>query len=246
MRVGIIAPIPLLHSYSTFTDYHICNPELLLSSQDYLDFYKSKVDKGDYVIIDSSFSYPRRPHKDLVIREALEKLRPSAVIAPDWDMNAGRTVQSTLEFLRTQKSFLDSLDIEVIGVIQGASLDQYKYTYNQLYPSVGALGLPRSIESSVGRPALLQELEVILPVHILGIHTSAEDEVDNLLDLELSNLVGLSCDIAVRLGFACRLLDEVKPEPPLLDMESNYNPFPDFTFKNVEEFILLGEGDLDA
>ena len=54
---------------------------------------------------------------------------------------------------------------------------------------------------------------------------------------------GWTTGLPVRLGFLCRLLDEYRPEPPPLDWSTTHNPFPDFTKKNIEEFIYLAEGD---
>jgi len=244
MKAGIIAPVSFLDSYSGFTDYHVCNPKLLLDSKDYLNFYLGRKALGNFLIVDSSISEPREPINSIDLIKAVELLKPNLVVVPNSDMNTKRTLDLTARFLETYRSKLVSIGVAPLGMIQGANLDQCLDCYRSLSKVIGYLGIPRSIESSVGRTKLLKKIKTVKkPIHIFGIHADPEVEIEDLLSLEMDNIIGITSDLPVRLGLLCRLLDEYRPEPPPLDLTTTYNPFPDFTRKNVEEFIYLAEGD---
>lgn len=242
MKASISSPIPLLKSYSAFTDYHICKPSLV-SNSEYLGFYLDRKAKGDMVILDCTDSYPRVPIRVERLWDSVELLRPSFVVAPDLDMSSTRTVALALDFLGKYGKKLEKLGIQVLGSIQGADLKQCVYCYKALYKLVDGIVLSRSIEASVGRVNFIKRTRSNKPIHIFEVHKDPENEVDSLLDLERDNIVGFSTDLPVRLGLLCRLLQEYKPEPQPLDMFSDYNPFPDWTFKNVEEWIMMVEGE---
>jgi len=243
MKAGIIAPISLLDYYSGFTNYHVCNPKLLIESQDYLNFYLGRKALGNFLIVDCSITEPREPINSTDLITALTLLKPNLVVLPNSDMNTERTLSLTSGFLNLYKRSLDQLDVGFIGMVQGATMKQCIFCSKVLSKMVDSLGLPRSMESSVDRTKFLKEVQIDLPIHIFGIHSSPEVEIDNLLSLEMDNIVGISSDLPVRLGFLCRLLDEYRPEPPPLNWFTTHNPFPDFTKKNVEEFIYLAEGE---
>lgn len=242
MKVAISAPIPLLEEYCAFTSYHLCKPSLVLHSRKYLDFYKGRKALGDLVILDSSDTLPRENVAPSVLFELALTLEPTLVVAPDWDMNSVKTAQQTDSFLKTYKERLRASKIGILGMVQGATMEQCLTCYRSFYKLVDAIGLPRSVEAAVGRVKFLKRIRTKKPIHIFDIQSNPEEELDSLLDLGRGNIVGVSSDLPIRLGLACRLLDELRPEPPLLDFYSNYNPFPDFTRKNIEDFLALAEG----
>jgi len=242
MKVAIPAPIPLLKEYCNLTSYHICNPGLVLESREYLDFYRGRKELGDFVILDSTDSMPRENVASATLFELARTLEPNLVVAPDWDMNFVRTASQTVHFLKKYREKLKESKVGILGMVQGATMDQCLSCYKSFYKQVDAIGLPRSVEIAVGRVKFLKRVKTKKPIHIFGIHSNPEEELDGILDLERDNVVGVSSDLPIRLGLLCRLLDEMRPEPPLLDFYSNYNPFPDFTKKNIEDFISLAEG----
>ena len=131
------------------------------------------------------------------------------------------------------------MGVGILGMVQGAILEQYLFCYKSLIGLVDAIGLPRSMEVGVGRANFLRKAKTKKPIHLFGIHGNPEKELESLLGLYKSNLFGISTSLPVRLGFQCRLLDEYLPEPPQLDYHSAFNPFPEFTLDNVKDFIEL-------
>lgn len=242
MRVAISAPIPLLKEYCGFTSYHLCNPKLVLESKEYLDFYKGRKALGDLVILDSSNTLPRETIAPSMLFELALTLEPTLLVAPDWDMNSLRTISLTVGFLKKYQITLRASGIGVLGMVQGATIEQCLSCYKSFYRQVDAIGLPRSVEAAVGRVKFLKRIKTKKPIHIFGIHSNPEEEMDSIIDLGRDNVIGISSDLPIRLGIMCRLLDELRPEPPSLDFYSSYNPFPDFTKKNIEDFISLAEG----
>ncbi len=243
MKVAISAPIPLLKEYCTLTNYQICKPSLVIHSSEYLDFYRHRKAKGDLVILDSSDVLPRETILPSILFEVALTLGPTLVIAPDWDMNSTRTASQTGYFLKSYSERLRKIGIGILGMVQGATMDQCLSCYKSFYKQVDAIGLPRSVEVAVGRVKFLKRIKTKKPIYIFGIHSDPEEELDDILDLDRENVIGVSSDLPIRLGLMCRLLDELRPEPPSLDFNSNYNPFPDFTKKNIEDFISLAEGE---
>ena len=242
MRVAISAPIPLLKEYCSLTNYHVCSPGLVLKSKDYLDFYKGRKTLGDLVILDSTDTMPRDFISSSSLFEIAVTLKPTLVVTPDWDMNSSRTASGTARFLKAHQKDLKDSGIGVLGMVQGATMEQCLSSYRKMARKVDAIGLPRSVEVAVGRVKFLRRIRTKKPIYIFGIHSNPEEELDDITDLDRRNIIGVSSDLPIRLGLMCRLLDELRPEPPLLDFYNNYNPFPDFTKKNIEDFVALAEG----
>ncbi len=242
MKVAISAPISLLKDYCSLTDYHLCKPSPILYHKEYMEFYKDRKALGDLVVLDSSDTLPRENLAPSVLFELARTLEPTLVVAPDWDMNYVRTANQTVSFLKTYGERLRHSGIGILGMVQGATMEQCLDCYKSFYQQVDAIGLPRSVEVAVGRVKFLKRIRTKKPIHIFGIHSNPEEELDHILDLDRDSITGVSSDLPVRLGLICRLLDELRPEPPLLDFYSGHNPFPDFTKKNIEDFIDLAGG----
>ncbi len=242
MRVAIQAPIPLLEDYCTITNYQVCKPDLILESKLYRDFYIHRKEQRDYVVLDCSGSEPRKSVSGKVLLEAVMALKPNLVVAPDYDVSFVKTVELTLSFIRTHGKDIRDLGVGILGMVQGATLEQCLSCYKDICRLVDAVGLPRSIEVQVGRASFLKRLRTHKPIHIFGIHGDPERELEDLLDLDRRYLFGVSTSLPVRLGLQCRLLDEYTPEPPQLDYLSNHNPYPEFTRDNIKDFLDLAGG----
>ena len=242
MEAAVQAPIPLLEEYSTLSPYHVCRADLVLSSSTYANFYSGKRKLGDYVVLDSSDSEPRKSIKEASLLEAIELVRPSLIVAPDLDLNASKTIRLTRDFLEAYRKKLRVLDIEVLGMLQGVGPEQCLYCYRNIYRWVDAIGLPRSLEVGTGRAKLLSRIRSSKPIHIFGVHSNPEEEIETLLDLDGYNLSGISTDLPFRLGLICKFLDEARPEPPALDYFSGSDPYPEVTRANIKDFIEMAGG----
>ena len=235
MRVAIQAPIPLLEEYCTLTNYQVCKALLILDNPIYREFYTQRKALGDYTVLDCSISNPREAVSSDSLMEAVRVLRPNLVVVPDYDVNYLRTVDSSVHFLRIYSKELKQLGVDSLGMVQGATLKQYRLCYSNLFGLVEAIGLPRTMEVKVGRARFLREIQTTKPVHIFGLQNSPEKELDSLLDLE--NVFGIVSSLPFRLGLQCRLLEEYRPEPPELDYLSTRNPYPEFTRDNIKDLI---------
>ncbi len=246
MNTSILAPIPLLEAYCTLTTYHICYAKWILESEPYRAFFLERKTRGHSVILDGPIQSPREAYSVGNLLEAAEILKPDLVVAPDWELNGGRTSDRILEFCSLYKSRLSSLNIGILGMLHGASPEIALTCLSRIQKSVVAIGLPRSLETVISRADFLRQIPKEFPIHIFGIHSSPSDEIDNLLrpEEEGYNIVGISTDLPVRLGFQCRLLDEYRPEPSQLDWESSSDPYPEFTLDNVEDLILQARGEV--
>jgi len=188
---------------------------------------------------------PREAYPADKLLDAAEMLRPNLVVAPDWELNDNRTAERILSFCRVYQPRLKRMKVGILGMLHGISLKRTLENFTKVRKSIVAVGLSRSLETSIGRPNLAAALPKSLPIHIFGIHGDPSKEVDRLLKIEDAgrNIIGISTDLPVRLGFQCRLLDEYRPEPPQLDWESPHDPYPKFTLDNVEELILQARGE---
>ena len=242
MKVAIQAPIPLLEDYCTLTNYQVCKPTLILEDRPYRDFYIYRKEQRDYVVLDCSDTDPRDAVSPRSLLEATKILKPNLVVAPDYDVSSVKTANLTVPFLHTYGRDIRGMGISLLGMVQGVTLEQYLFCYRTISRLVDAIGLSRSMEVKIGRANFLKRIKTNKPIHLFGIHGNPEGELESLLDLDRDNLFGISTSLPVRLGFQCRLLDEYLPEPPQLDYHSNFNPFPEFTKDNVEDFIGLAGG----
>jgi len=99
MEIGIIAPIKFLNRYC-ITRIQYCLPELLVESKEYLNFYTSCLLSQEKVILDCRTTDPiRKPISSSLLKEALDKLKPTLIVMPSNAYSLSKTLTTQEEFL---------------------------------------------------------------------------------------------------------------------------------------------------
>ena len=101
IKYGYISPIKYQHLIPEHADFHLILAHLL-DNEEYVSFYKSKIKRGDTVILDNSaFEFKRALSADEIFgfieRSGIE---PTYVVAPDYPYDHWETTwESTLKFI---------------------------------------------------------------------------------------------------------------------------------------------------
>ena len=230
MKLGIIAPVGLLQKYSTLSQFHICYPEILFMSTEYLDFYKKRSKLGDIVILDFTVKVPRRATPASLLNKAIELLNPTYIVMPCVDFSLEKTVISTLEYAK-------DCYLPRIGCLQGTNITELASCYKSISGESEFIGLPTSCEKIMPRYRLVDTLNIVQPCILLEVYKSFRNEV-----VRDERILGIGTALPIRLSRDLRKLSEDYPEPPELDFYSDKDPFPDLTFKNIDNAFDICEG----
>lgn len=116
MRLGMEIPRSWLEALSPLTDVDFALAQLVLEDKFYADFYKYQSESGRFVILDNGFHELGRPLSPPELLEAVDRIKPSVVIAPD---RLGDARFGLENFFETQR--IMPQDVGVGIVIQGTS-----------------------------------------------------------------------------------------------------------------------------
>ena len=105
VKYGYISPIKYQHLIPESADFHLILAHLL-DKQEYVDFYKEKIKRGDTVILDNSAFEFKRALSAEEIFGFIERsgIEPTYVVAPDYPFQEWQiTMESTLKFIEEVK-----------------------------------------------------------------------------------------------------------------------------------------------
>jgi len=229
MKAGIIAPTNKLRKYCILSSLQYCYATLILSSPTYYTFYRERLKQGDIVILDSTPKLPRKYDTTDILLDAAYKLHPSAIVLPSSDFALERTIIWSEHFQSKLK-----LTTKTIGVLQGYDTKTLKKCYKEL--TCDLIGLPSNLEKVKPRNKLVTQLQLSKPILFIEIYS------DPLFEVPVDgNILGIVTSFPIRLAYDCRKLNEYLPEPPTLDFETEKEPLPELTEKNISKFIKAVE-----
>lgn len=116
MRLALEIPRAWLDVLSPLTDIDFVLAQLVLEDKYYCDFYKEQLRQQRFVIMDNGFHEIGRPLSPPELLEAVDRLKPSVVIAPDRLGDQRFVLENFFETLRIMPQ-----DVGVGVVIQGVS-----------------------------------------------------------------------------------------------------------------------------
>jgi len=207
MKVGIIAPIKDLEKYC-ITDIQYCLPSLLLTSREYRDFYISKEEEDNLIILDcKKIGWKREPEDLEVVKKALEVIKPSIIISPSSMFNTKLSKKIYKEFLENIPS-----SYTVVRTIEGASV-------KDLVTNGDKVAIPSHMFRFLDK---LPDNSVYIENHL------------NIEELEGRQGI-LVTSLPVRLGLQGRLLSDYRPTPPSLTFFEEKDKYSRVTIKNIEE-----------
>lgn len=125
IEVSHEVPLQFLNQSRSFNDFDYALVHLFDQYPQYKSFYKESIKMGRRVLLDNSaFELGESVCEDILIK-GMEDIRPTYVIAPDRVGDFEETCKRTAKFMQRIKGF----PVEVIGVLQGKTKDEYLDCY---------------------------------------------------------------------------------------------------------------------
>lgn len=158
MKHAFIAPINYLHLVPEECDFHLVLAHLL-KDKTYVDFYKKRKAKGDFIILDNSAFEFKRPVQGEEILKWIDEsgLEPDVVVAPDYPFQKGiATVKSTEDFItRFQDRLPKGTKVMSVPQSEKGDVEDWISTYqilSTMTPWIGMsiLGLPNAFCFTTG------------------------------------------------------------------------------------------------
>ena len=253
MRAAIVSPNEYLDHVQPFSDYHLILVHKVMSSARYRNFYKDRVKKGDYVILDNGAVEKRGcsvPMKDIVTAAILVK--PTVVVLPDFLFDGERTLDELENAIRSpQLKFLRRVwpEVKICAVVQGLDQDEWLASFTILngVDGIDVLGIPKVTGHTFG--ARWKALECIAkrvkkPCHLLGAWwESSLDDIKK--EASYSFVTGIDTPKPIRLAAAGKDLScwgSLEHDRDFLDRKHDGEMDLELLKRNCHDFVELCAG----
>ena len=230
----IIAPSGLLEEFCT-TGTHVCYTGILETHKSYENFYRSRIESKEAVILDHSPGTNRIAPKNIEIGKWISILEPRVVVLPDFNYQCSRTIRESLSLLRE----IENLDISTIGVLQGANIEELKTCYEAFKDIVTVIGLPAGLEKIASRNRIVYNLEITEPCVFIEVYKRLSRERPEHPNVEL-----MWSGLPLRLAYDGQVFSNVRSNIPDLDFSSDY--VPEHATINIGNYISLLTGKLSV
>jgi hypothetical protein len=221
MKVGFFAPV----NYTNLccTKISPCYAKYVVAYPKYLDYYRAKKETSK-VYLDTVPSLPRQNNTELLL-EAARRLEPDFIILPSKDYDHMRTVGLVHLFKYKGKA-------QLIGVLQGVSLDTLDQCYQGLKTLCSIIGLPSVLETISSRSTIVKELRITEPTVYIEIHANPYKELSS------DKRAVMLTSYPIRLALADRRLEDYFPTPKPLDYELPKGQRGlDLTVTNIKDYL---------
>lgn len=171
-NVAIISPVGLLER--CHTRYHLVLPQYYTHDAEYATFYRNRRAANDFIILDNGAAELKVPITTEDLLQVAAELRPNLISAPDTIYDMQTTLSATLDFCRKYAASLRVRGIDILGIPQGASKEQWEACYHVFNnePAIKWLGISMFYTPKYDRR--YNALEAIAPTvtkpcHLLGL-----------------------------------------------------------------------------
>ena len=170
MELCVIPPIDMLRTLTGEgrQKIHLCLAHLVLKSSAYAQFYKSRGEAGDYVILDNS-AYEFKGSMDLddIVR-AMRRINPRQVVLPDFLNEKIKTLDATAQACQYIRE-----DVEFMVVPQGRHYEEWGECLEEMLAlkedRITTIGLPACTDSwNKGRFPMITKVPQPYYIHMLG------------------------------------------------------------------------------
>lgn len=262
MRAAIISPTGLLGRYAKKTNYHLVLAHILWQNdKEYFDFYKRRIEAGDFVILDNSVIELGRPVDYEVLYKTCKELQPSELVLCDYPQDPRRTLEWAHTYGPKFKDEFPEMQLMVVPQWFG-SKDPKNWLDSMWHLSdldfVDTIGIPKFL--STARPKVIDALHDNRPdkqYHLLGtwgnpVEVRAYEGYNWIRGVDTKAPVRLG-QYGVALHPHRGLLASMRSAVPDLDFQNSQDPLPIITEHNVKtyvgwtqgaEVIPIGEGPL--
>ena len=213
MKTALICPPHLLEKYASQTKYHLALPHLFRLEK-YQEFYQTKSDDGDFVILDNGaaegFAYGAKH-----ILTLADLINADEVVVPDAMGDANETLALAQYFARYAKP-----DHQYMFVIQGTTMEEVLFCLRALdngnsFMYVTTLGIPRHLyyieptaRAQITEWLIRENFHLRYDIHFLGANPwMDEPTVLNDLTTGLEGFRGMDTSLPIYMGLEGRRID---------------------------------------
>jgi hypothetical protein len=223
----------------------------MLTDNDYLHFYQTRVNGGDYVILDNSVIELGQPVSYESLVNAVQALRPSELVLCDFPQNPFKTLQWAFEYGPRFKEEFPDMKLMVVPQWYG-SKDHNNWIASMWelaeLDCVDVIGIPKFLGSE--RPKVVDTLRRKRPDrkewHLLGTWENPAEVKAYEHDTWIR---GVDTKAPVRLGQygvvlhpTRGLLASMRNSIPAMEFDMASDPLPIVTEHNVKTFISWATG----
>lgn len=147
MKVGFIVPIKYLN-LSLESDFHLILPHIVEKYPEYGEFYKRRIEAGDFVMLDNSAFELGKPIDAQIQKRIAYELNVNEVVLPDFLSDSKETLKSIEKTLSTVYT---NNDFSIAAVSQGKDIESYIDCFRQLVEikEINTVCMPAIIEFPV-------------------------------------------------------------------------------------------------
>ncbi len=170
-KLMVICPTKLLNHYST--DAHMVLTQYYWTDETYRNFYKERVRRGDFVLLDNGACELGRSISAGDVVATARDLHPNVVVASDVIYDAEATIARTTDFVKLKREL--PAETSIMAVPQGDNLVEWFGCYEALNALQGVdwIGISKFYCKKItgGRATLLRGISarVSKPCHLLGL-----------------------------------------------------------------------------
>lgn len=171
MKLAIIQPTSTLGSIGAWNDYHLCLAQQVLKDSDYTKFYRDLKQRGDFIILDNGKA-EGVSLTDQELLEAVNRLNPSIVVAPDVIGQGTESLEVTLDFL----DWMDTRSsVAVMGIphLEDQRIPSFYENLKILDEDsrISMIGISKyAVPEGMSRSQLVEGIETMRsPIHLLGL-----------------------------------------------------------------------------
>ena len=172
MNLAIIQPTSTLGSIGAWNNYHLCLAQQVLKDPEYTEFFRDlKEIRGDFVILDNGKA-EGVSLTDEELMEAVRRLNPNVVAAPDIIGQGAESLEATHNFL--DWFTLDS-EVAVMGIphLDGQDVKSFYENFKILDRDsrISMIGISKyAVPKGLSRDDLIDGIDTTAtPIHLLGL-----------------------------------------------------------------------------
>ena len=172
MKIAPIPPVALLEEYST--DYHLCLAHVLGHHTWEVDYYRSRSDLGEYVILDNGAYELGRSVPFEHVLEVADWILPKEIVLPDVFLDGKETLKATAEAFEALRHTSKWDYTNLMVVPQGKNTDEWVSCLRSLVDIAkpDTIGIPIVYESMMGRGLLIHKT-----IELLHAHTECQPDI---------------------------------------------------------------------
>ncbi len=245
MRAAIIAPYNQVERYSALSSVQMILAPFLGDDSNYRNFAEKSKERGDLILLDNGACELGESMDLGKFFETICEIKPSVAVLPDSLFNAKRTIELTHSFIAKYGNSIPA-GVDLMAVPQGSSAEEWEECFSTLAGTckeVNWWGIPKV--SLLLYESRRTPCEIVIAerpddyIHLLGVHADPVKEVTEVKGLK--QVVSIDTSLPVTLGRLARGLSECRPKPKGVELDVTDDPYPDWTKRQVQEFIKLVE-----